>query len=76
MSCNTLCYKFVVASVLSVGTTAFASVMLILDKFQNTAVSTFCTSLITFNLAFWMDSPKQTEKNRNKDHKSENSVEI
>jgi hypothetical protein len=43
--------------------------MLIIDKFQNTAITSFCTGIIGMNLGYWCDSPKAIDKN----YKSPNS---
>jgi len=69
MFCNQLCFKFVLAAIMSVGTTIFACTMLIIDKFQNTAITSFCTGIIGMNLGYWCDSPKAIDKN----YKSPNS---
>lgn len=68
MSCckmNELCIKFVIAALISFGTTVFACTMLLLDRFENTAMTSFCTSLIGMNLTYWCDSPQATQRSSN-----------
>lgn len=50
--------KFFFASIISFSTTGLAMYLIITDRFQNTAVSSFAVGLITTNLAFWTEPPK------------------
>ncbi len=62
-SCNGLpCWKFVMASLISLSTTIFACVLLFLDKFQNTALTAFATSTISSNIVYWTEPPKFADK--------------
>lgn len=68
MSCcpiNQLCFKFVIAAIISIGTTVAAIVMLFIDRFQNTALTSFCTSLIGMNLGYWCDPPQANQRSEN-----------
>lgn len=56
------CWKFVLAATISLGTTTFACVLLMQDKFQNTALTSFATSTISANISYWMDSPNFSDK--------------
>jgi hypothetical protein len=56
------CAKFVIAAVISLGTTVFGIVLLAKNGFQNPAETGFATSLIISNLTYWTDAPKWTEK--------------
>lgn len=56
------CWKFFIASIISLGTTGFACALLFIDKFQNTALTSFATSTIAGNIAYWTEPPKFQEK--------------
>lgn len=58
------CWKFLVAAIISLATTGFACALLFIDKFQNTALTSFATSTISGNLAYWMESPKMEDKKK------------
>lgn len=60
MSCydGILCYKFIIMAIISLSCVAFSCVMLAIDRFKNVPLSTFCTSLLTAIMGFWMDAPK------------------
>ena len=61
---NAPCWKFIIAAVISLGTTGFACALLFIDKFQNTALTSFATSTIAGNIAFWTDSPRYEKKKK------------
>lgn len=67
-----ICFKFVIAAIISIGTTVAAMVMLMLDRFQNTALTSFCTSLIGINLGYWCDPPTAVDNATTQ--RSENSL--
>jgi hypothetical protein len=57
--CSVLpCLKFFFASVISFSSTGLAMYLIVTDRFQNTAISSFAVGLITTNLAFWTEPPK------------------
>lgn len=56
------CWKFFIASIISLGTTGFACALLFIDKFNNTALTSFATSTIASNIAFWCEPPSVKDK--------------
>lgn len=56
-----LCLKFIIIALISLGTTIFGIVMLSINKFENTVLTSICFSLISSNLAYWCHPPNATE---------------
>lgn len=65
VACSMPCAKFIMASAISLITTIFAIILLILDRFQNTALTAFATSIISSNITYWTDAPKYKVDNQN-----------
>jgi hypothetical protein len=59
------CAKFVIAAIISVGTTVFGIVLLARNGFRDPAETGFATSLIMSNLTYWTDAPKWQERLEN-----------
>lgn len=61
---NFPCFKFILTAIISLLAFIFAAVMLGLDQFKNIPLSTFCSSLLSSIIAYWMDSPKMKSDER------------
>lgn len=59
MNCtNMVCIHFIIAAAISLISTSACTALLIMDKFKNSGISSFCSSVISANVAFWAKPPK------------------
>ena len=51
------CARFVIAAIISVATTVFVCTLLLVKGFDNVALTSFATGVISSNITYWSTPP-------------------